>query len=216
MGFFSCCCSFISAAAEAISSMATSIASKIGETILGVLKIVSAIVETVATVLGVIRSDERIEELGEKTLQAAEAGITMESCGNDFSKYQHEIRSFQIDPEKAQNRRLEDKLIAGICFVDQGISQKYPFLNMASAYPLFAMKSDFFTAARVASYAQTAVELQYNFSKIKSFFDGSCSMGDKKKTEEFIYAAESKFNPDFKLADLKKDIADTKFTVRRG
>ena len=215
MGFISCCCSAISAAAGAISSMATSIASKIGETVLGVLKIVSAIVETVATVLGVIRSDERIEELGEKTLQAAEAGITMESCGNDFSKYQHEIRSFQIDPEKAQNRRLEDKLIAGICFVDQGISQKYPFLNMASAYPLFAMKSDFFTAARVASYAQTAVELQYNFSKIKSFFDGSCSMGDKKKTEEFIYAAESKFNPDFKLADLKKDIADTKFTVQR-
>ena len=215
MGFFSCCCSFISAAAGAISSMATSIASKIGETVLGVLKIVSVIVETVATVLGVIRPDERIEELGEKTLQAAEAGITMESCGNDFSKYQHEIRNFQIDPEKAQNRRLEDKLVAGIAFVDQGISQKYPFLNMDSAYPLFAMKSDFFTAARVASYAQTAVALQYSFSKIKSFFDGSCSMGDKKKTEEFIYAAESKFKPDFNLADLEKDIADTKFTVQR-
>ena len=212
---FSCICGLISDAAGAISSMATSIASKIGETVLGVLKIISAIVETVATVLGVIRQDEKIDELGERTIQAAEAGITIESCGNDFSKYQHEIRNFQIDPEKAKNRSQEDKLCAGIAFVEQGISQKYPFLNMASVYPLFAMNSTFFTAARVASYAQTAVELQYGFNKIKSFFNGSCSMGDKKKAEDFIYTAETKFNPGFKSVDLEKDIADTKIAMQR-
>lgn len=215
MGIFSCVCSFISTAAGAISSMATSIASKIGETALGVLKVVSAVMETVAKVLGVIRPDEKIDELGEKTLQAAEAGITIETCGNDFAKYQQEIRNFEIDPEKAENRPKEDKLCAGIAFVEQGISQKYPFLSIASMYPLIAMKHDFFTVARVASYAQTAVELQYSLSKIKSFFDGSCSMGDKKKTENFIYTAESKFNPNFDPKELEKNIADTKFTLQR-
>ena len=215
MGMLSCITGFISTAAGAISSMATSVASKLGETVLGVLKIVSAIVETVATVLNVIRQDEKIDILGEKTLQAAEAGITIESCGNDFSKYQHEIRNFQIDPEKAKNRCQEDRLSAGIAFVEQGISQKYPSLNIASVYPLFAMKSDFFTPVRVASYAQTAVELQYNFNKIKSFFDGSCSLSDKKKTEDFIHTAESKFNPNFNPADFEKNIANTKFTIQR-
>ena len=46
-------------------------------------------------------------------------------------------------------------------------------------------------------------------------FNGTCSWNDKKLAENFIYAAEAIFDPNFAEFEVLKAIADTKFAAQR-
>ena len=75
--------------------------------------------------------------------------------------------------------------------------------------------SKFFTDERLQSYAQTAAAQNFDLNKLQPFFKGTCYMSDKKIADAFIYAAEAIFNPGFVEFDVRKAIADTKFSAWR-
>lgn len=218
MGFWSGVGDFISSVASKASSflsVATSVVPKLAIKILDVIITIAKIIEAVAIVFDVMKPNEKIEDLGERVLQANEKGITLESCGNDFEKYQNEIREISIDLEIALKRPKEAQYAAGIGFVQTGIEQKAPFLHMDSLYSLFALKSDFFTEERMKSYVQTALLTGYGMDKLKGYLDGTCPLGDKKNAEMFLQTAELKFNPSFDPKIFSQEIAEVKGAAQR-
>ena len=74
----------------------------------------------------------------------------------------------------------------------------------------------FFTDERLQSYAQTATAQNFNLDNLVTMFNGTCSWNDKKLAENFIYAAEAIFDPNFAEFEVLKAIADTKFSAQRN
>ena len=72
----------------------------------------------------------------------------------------------------------------------------------------------FFTDERLQSYAQTAAAQNFDLNKLQPFVMGTCLMSEKKNADAFIYAAEAIFNPSFVEFDVRKAVADTKFSAR--
>ena len=73
----------------------------------------------------------------------------------------------------------------------------------------------FFTDERLQSYAQTAAAQNFDLNNLVTMFNGTCSWNDKKLAENFIYAAEAIFDPNFTEFEVLKAIADTKFAAQR-
>lgn len=73
----------------------------------------------------------------------------------------------------------------------------------------------FFTDERLQSYAQTAAAQNFNLDNLVTMFNGTCSWNDKQLAENFIYAAEAIFDPNFTKFEVLKAIADTKFAAQR-
>ena len=86
--------------------------------IIGALK-VAALVLSVASAgvsicrnLGILKPDTEPEDLGDRALQAKEAGINPEDYDGRFEEYRDKIENFEIDPEKSNTYKTEQKIAA--------------------------------------------------------------------------------------------------------
>lgn len=206
--FFSGVATFVSSIAESAISIAARVVPIAVRIAVPVLNVISAIVEVVqvlAVLLNIIKPHEKLEDVGEKVIQAGEMGITLESCGNDFQKYKERIDSFEIDPEKAKARPVEDKQLAAIAYVERGLLSCSAYLGINNLYPLLALQKDFFSPERIRAYAEAAMEAGFNLNKLKGYFDGTCTFSERNRIESFLHSAEKAFDPAY---DTKK-FADT-------
>lgn len=74
----------------------------------------------------------------------------------------------------------------------------------------------FFTDERLQSYAQTAAAQNFDLNDLVTLFNCTCSTWiEKEMFEDFIYAAEAIFAPNFDKFELRKAIADTKVSTHR-
>ena len=138
MGFWGAICSIgssitsgISSAVGSIGNALVSFASNVGPVI---AKIVTEL-EPVAVALGkfaaaflqgmgVLKPNEKPEDIGERALQAAEKGVTIEQFDN-FDSYLAALRDFDLDAEKAAKRSTAEKLVAGIGVCTIAMERKY-------------------------------------------------------------------------------------------
>ena len=63
----------------------------------------------VAKALGLADGEETLEDLGDKAIQAAGAGIIPASF-EEYSDYVHAVEQFEVDPEKSKEISQEDKI----------------------------------------------------------------------------------------------------------
>ena len=94
----------------AVGSIATSVAS-IGLTIQG-LKILFNVVVSLGKALGFIKT-EKPEVLGDKAIQAEEAGIVPENY-ETYQQYVDEVEAFEVDTEKSAFTTEEEKLLKAV------------------------------------------------------------------------------------------------------
>ncbi|MFQ2688818.1 hypothetical protein ACTFBW_18900 [Aeromonas rivipollensis] len=149
----STCVSVVSSLGSALSSFANGISAVIGAISSALPKLGEALGQFANALLkglGILKPDEDIEEQGERALQAAEQGITADKF-DDFDDYVAALRSFELDPDKADKRSRAEKLSAGIGVGTVALEKKFELdpgsLNGIWLLPL--ANPEYFTAARV-------------------------------------------------------------------
>ena len=86
---------------------------------------VSKLVQAIGKALGLIKEDEKLEDLGDKALQAEEQGITPDKF-KSYEEYANRIQNFELDPEKSKNYSTEDKMKKSMEVYSKLIAEKYP------------------------------------------------------------------------------------------
>ncbi len=112
---------------KALASFANYIVTKLGpilEKIPGVLETVNAFANAFLKILDIFKPDENVEDLGERAIQAAEAGITVDKFEN-FQDYMEALRKFEINPEEAEKRSRLEKVMVGIAVATVGIEDAF-------------------------------------------------------------------------------------------
>lgn len=203
MGFWSSVGSAISSACSAVScigSALSSFASGVGSVIAGVVSALAPVAEALGKFtsaflqgLGILKPDEKAEDLGERALQAAEKGITLDQFDN-FDSYVDALRNFELDPDKAANRSPVEKLVAGIGVGNVALERKFnaPPGSFDSLWLLPMANPDYFTLDRMQSLVNTG-----RFSgDVFAYLEKRLSAGDSSRFESALEACTGQFAPD--------------------
>jgi len=145
--------SAISALGSAISSFATSVAPVIGpiiDTIKPLADTLGRFANMFLTVMGILRPNEKVEDIGERAMQASEQGIKPEKFER-FDQYMDALRDFDLDPDKATQRSSAAKILAGIGVCTLGLEDKLNYERGAlnSLWVLPIANPEYFTPDRM-------------------------------------------------------------------
>lgn len=182
MGFFSSIGSAISSAVSSAVSVVSTTLSSIGKfaveiapKIAGQLGTVGLVIQAIAAIVGLFKADEKVEDIGDRAMQASESGIRPENF-DSFDEYMDSIRDFDLDPEKSKSYSSEAKKIAGIGIACKGIEDKFQLQSgaMGAMTVLVASNPDYFNSERVSNWLQTGVDIV----NIVGYFDKKLSAGE--------------------------------------
>ncbi|HDS1199504.1 TPA: hypothetical protein QDZ95_003028 [Shewanella algae] len=211
MNWISSACSFVSNALSgmgaALSSFAKNMAPVINticNELPKVFQAVSQFANALFMAMGIIKPHENVEVLGERALQAAEQGITMDKY-EDFDDYIDALRNFELDPDKAEKRSSAEKLTAGIGLGTVLLENK---LNLGSGslngiWLLPMTNPDYFTAENVGALLS---EVKFN-GDLSTYFERRLSAGDTSRLESALANSKSVTNKDelFDALDKARD-----------
>ncbi|AKU11338.1 hypothetical protein AzCIB_1436 [Azoarcus sp. CIB] len=136
-------------------------------------------------VLGILKADEKTEDLGERALQAAEKGITLDQF-DDFDCYLDALRNFDLDPDKAEKRSHAEKLVAGLGVGTVAVERKFNAAPGAldSMWLLPIANPSYFTPERMQSIVSTGRLT----GDLWAYLDKRLSAGDSSRLEESLAA----------------------------
>lgn len=111
----------------AVSSFATSIAPTLGSiltTIKTYAEPLAKFANTFLQLLDILKPGEKIEDFGDRALQAASQDIKMENF-EKFGDYIAALRNFEINPELSSKSNSVAKLVAGLGLATIGVEDKF-------------------------------------------------------------------------------------------
>ena len=110
----------------------------IDDLLIGVIAaVVVDIIANIAKALAVKNPDEKVEDLGDRVIQAEEAGIHPEDY-EKYDDYMKAISEFEVDPGRSKEITLEEKMEKGVSCLLAGIAEKFG-LNTGVVPPLVIM-----------------------------------------------------------------------------
>ena len=127
---------------SAVSSIVTAI-----KAIVPVLRAVANVVMSICQTLGLIKPEEKVEDLGDKAIQAGDEGIRPENYAN-YQDYVKAVQDFQVDPEKSKRITLEEKMAKALEVQANLLAEKAPELGVEDYLNLIANHMDYFTPER--------------------------------------------------------------------
>ncbi len=160
---FSSACSAIGSAVSSIGSALTSFASSIAPVLGSIIETFAPVAEAVGKFanaflqgLGILKPDEKIEDFGERAMQAAAQGITIDKFEN-FEDYMEALRDFDLDEAIAEKRTPAEKIVAGLGIGTIAVEDKFNAergsLNGMWLLPI--ANPEFFTPARMEGFVAT-------------------------------------------------------------
>lgn len=202
MGFWSSVGSFCSSVASFASSAISSIGGAIGAAVsainpvlgLGISMIakVAGIAHTVMQGLGLFKPEEKMDDMGDRMMQAAEAGIKPEGY-DKFDDYMAEIRSRKLDPEKSKETPTEVKLAAGLTLSTMALEDKFKgSVNIPDIWLLASRNSDYFNAGKIGSLLENVKDIK----SVADYFDGKLNTKDAMSMEKTLFNMEKAVSPD--------------------
>lgn len=155
---FNAVCSSVSAVGKAVAEFAHDIKPVLGPLLTSLANVVPhPAVKAVLTfanalihVLAIFHPEETVQDMGERALQAADNGITLDKFEN-FEEYMSELRAFPIDPEVAKTHSPVEQIVAGLGIATAGIEDKFNIENgsLNDVWLLPLTNSEYFTPERV-------------------------------------------------------------------
>ena len=194
MGFFTdfakACTSFISNAVSSIGSALSSFASSIAPALGSIIDALKPVAEAIGKFanaflqgLGVLKPDEKVDDMGERALQAAEKGETIDKFDR-FDDYMDFLRNFELDPEIAGKRNPAERLVAGLGVGTIGVEDKFNAergsLNGMWLLPL--TNPEYFTPERMQSLVATG----RLGGDIYGYLEKSLSGGESRSVEKSL------------------------------
>ena len=126
MGWLSSVCSFVSNTVSnigsAVSGFCTNVLPRLGPMIekgLATLGPLGQIAQCVLQAFNIFKPQDKIEDMGDRALQAADKDIRPEKFDR-FDNYLEYIRNMELDPEKSQKNTPEQKIVAGLAIGAKG------------------------------------------------------------------------------------------------
>ncbi|MCG5525883.1 hypothetical protein LRB11_13225 [Ectothiorhodospira haloalkaliphila] len=106
----------------------------------------------ILTLLGILNPGERVDDLGERAMQAAEKGIRITNF-DDMDAYLEELRQFKLDPKVTEKRNPTERLIAGVGLGTVAMERKFNVEpgSLEGVWLIPILNSHFFTPERIAS-----------------------------------------------------------------
>ncbi|MFT5706609.1 MAG: hypothetical protein ACI9ES_000895 [Oceanospirillaceae bacterium] len=200
--------SVASSIGSAVSHFSTNIAPKLMTVIGGVaskLNTVVSVIQAVAVIWDVLGKDEKIEDIGDRAIQAGESGISMDQF-KDFDTYMAAIRNFDLDESKSAKSELITKQLTGMAVVNTGLAEKLSVdsSDLGNLWLLPATNESYFTAERIASLLEKTSDI----SDVIKYFENDLTPMDSFTIEKEILASEKSLEPTKQDADIYRDLAD--------
>lgn len=165
---FSAVCNTVSTIGSAVSSFANSIKPVLGPVLATIaslvphpaVKAVASFANALLHALAIFHPQETVQDMGERALQAAEQGITLEKF-DKFDEYMGTLRNFDINPELSEKYTPVEKFVAGLGIATVGIEDKFNAepgsLNDVWLLPL--TNAEYFTPERVTSLLENGKQI---------------------------------------------------------
>lgn len=120
------------------------LAVKLAPLAIELLKALGKAIEAFAKALGGLDVNTPTDELGDKAIQAEEAGIKPENYSS-YQEYVKAVEEFPLNPEKSQKITDAEKWAKGIELIANSIQEKYPMVNMPLVVDLAIGNPNVFT-----------------------------------------------------------------------
>lgn len=158
--------------------------------------------------LGLMPPEERVTDLGDKAIQAEEAGITPENY-DSYGEYLKAIEKFELDPEKSHNIAEREKLEKGAEVITAAMIERYGDV-IVSLFTLIATAPTYFEN-RMPFFTEMQKSVPTTFNDITRYMEGKET--DIKRADETLgklFDVEKKISPDTTIVDLMKSIEKMK------
>ncbi|OBU15782.1 hypothetical protein CTM88_13665 [Photobacterium aquimaris] len=223
---FSAACSAVASVCSAAVSVCGSIGRSVGNIVSNIapklmmvvgptnkLNTLLAVADAVIQMYSILKPDEKIQDIGDKAIQASEEGISMDKF-DDFDEYMASLRNFEIDPERSEKTDELTKQLTGIAVVTQGLAEKLNIDGVAlgNVWTLPALNPQVFTPERI----KVILDNTSNISNVVRYFENSLSPQIAYNVEKELVAAEKQLSPDrsdekiYKLLDSTCDDIEKK------
>lgn len=165
--------------------------------ILGALRVVALVVTVVdagisiCRNLGLLKPDTEPEDLGDRALQAKDAGINPEDYDGRFEEYRDKIENFELDPEKSKNYTSEQKLAAAGEVAGWALTEHYGKESGVDKFIEYEWNKNegYYEPARAAAYMEEFKD--GGMEKIGDYFDNKLNaLADIKQIEGKLQEAE--------------------------
>lgn len=137
------------------------------------LKVVGNSIASIAKALGIVKPDRKVEDLGDRAMQAEEQGMKPE----DYASYEAWVKAIEeddwgYDPEKNKDISVEEKVLKGVEVSSAATMEKFPEVEVSNFLGLAAKEPEFFTVERMEEIGKIAVEDIDTFTDIVNYVTG--------------------------------------------
>jgi hypothetical protein len=190
--FCSAVVSAVSSIGPAVSTFCTSVLPKIVPALETIGSVIKGVANAVLRILDIFQPDEDVEEMGDRAIQAGDAGIKPEKF-DTFDEYMEEIRNFKLDPEKSAQMSGVEKIAAGLAIGATGLENKFdaPEGSMGPLWLLAASNPTYFTADRLISLVKSGSDI----GQVAKFFEGKLGPSDAVATQKTLMGLERELSP---------------------
>jgi hypothetical protein len=187
--------SAVSAIGPAVASFCTTTLPRVVtlvEKLAPIAEAVAKVADVVLTVCGIFQPGEKVNEVGDRALQAAEQGVTPDKF-ESHQEYMQTLRDFPLDPQKSAGYSDMEKLFAGIGVGTAGLEEKFDTTpgTLAPLWVLPTINPQYFTPERVTALLGVTRDV----SSVVDYFDGQCSAATARNVEGALVKIDQQLNP---------------------
>ena len=160
--------------------------------------------------LGLIKPETNVEDLGDKAIQAEEAGIKPEKFSS-YEEYMKKVEEFETDPEKSKKISESEKLAKGIEVTASLTAEKYPDFPV-EAFTKYAISNpQYFTAERMTEFGKL-LKGSVDMAKTVFGYITGTEHNDKNiaTAENILKGFEKTINPNISDADALKNVLSSR------
>lgn len=174
------------------------------------LKMIGKAIIALGKALQVIMGDPKAEEMGDRSLQAEEAGIKPEKF-NSYEEYMKEVSKFELNPEKSKSISLEAKLERAIRDISGLIAEKYPQFPIEQLVKYQVSNPGYFTPDRMTAFGNLIKSNSIDAKGVLNYLDGSERNGTRLgEAQKDLVAIEKKADPAISDADALKNVVEAR------
>lgn len=170
------------------------------------------VVDAVIQLYSILKPDEKIQDIGDKAIQASEEGISMDKF-DGFDEYMTSLRNFEVDPERSEKIDELTKQLTGIAVVTQGLAEKLNVDGVAlgNIWTLPALNAQVFTAERIKAILDNSA----NVGNVVKYFEKDLTPQIALNVEKELVSAEKQLSPEKSDADIYKLLDTTRADVAK-
>lgn len=215
MGFWSTVGSFVGSAVSAVSSAMSSIGSSLASSATKLLEMgakylepVIQAIQSVGTMLGIIKPEENMEELGAKAMSADKKPEDFDSITEYIDYLRNDVT---IDTEKLKNTdsssRLASKAV-GASITSRGIEEKLGSSISMEFWKEVGQQN--LTSEKITKTIEAYKKNNIDTSQYSDYMKGDMSIDDKKKNSNVLFEAYKEMNPSLSTSEIEEKIMNLK------